>query len=657
MRSTGRRETLWIRGLLLAMATMLSSATQAENWRTVPPDELAMKSEPKAPGAQAVYLYRQIDRSDVDGREFTYVQIKILTEEGRKYADVELPFDNAKEYLKSIEARTIRPDGGIVPFDGKIYEKPIIKATGVKLLSKTFTLPDVEVGSVVEYRYTRAANDERYIYDSRWILSADLFTRQAKFTLAPSTLFSIFWNWPRGLPKGSTEPKKGHDRIQMEARDIPPFVREDFMPPEDEMKYRVNFVYISEFTPDKDTAKFWKQFGRRRFENVQQFADRERPMKEAVATIIAPGDDPETALRKIYRRTQELRNVALDSDQSEEARKRDKVQPAKDVAEVWRQGRGDGNEIAWLFLALVRAAGIPAQPVLVATRDRYFFSSKLADPTDLNSNIVAVTLNGAVLYLDPGMAYTPFGLLPWSETGVEGLKLDKDGGTWITVPVPRPTESTIQRKAALRLSENGTLEGKLTYTYTGLEAQERRWNEHNEDATDRKEFLENEVKRDVPSGINVTLTNQPEWKRSDVDLVAEFDFNVPGWAAPAGNRSLVATGVFSNAVKGIFARETREHPLYFSYPALEQDDITIALPPGWHIDSLPRGRSREYEQLGYTAYAEERDGALHLRRDLKRNILLMPVSGYPAVRDFYQLVQSGDEQQVVLSRVTPPGKH
>jgi hypothetical protein len=49
----------------------------------------------------------------------------------------------------------------------------------------------------------------------------------------------------------------------------------------------------------------------------------------------------------------------------------------------------------------------------------------------LNANVVLVKLNGKDLYFDPGAAFTPFGLLTWSETGTPGLRLDKDGGSWI----------------------------------------------------------------------------------------------------------------------------------------------------------------------------------------------------------------------------------
>jgi hypothetical protein len=114
-----------------------------------------MTSEPKAPGAPAIYLYRQVDRDDQANRERNYARIKILTEEGRKYADIEIPFLKEWGDIKAIQARTIRPDGTIVNFDGKVYEKMIVKAKGVKFLAKTLTLPDVQAGSIIEYRYTQ----------------------------------------------------------------------------------------------------------------------------------------------------------------------------------------------------------------------------------------------------------------------------------------------------------------------------------------------------------------------------------------------------------------------------------------------------------------------------------------------------------------------
>ena len=111
-----------------------------------------MTSEPKAPGAPAIILFREVDRDDseLSAHEDEYVRIKILTEEGRKYADVEIPYWKGQLKITKFHARTIKLDGSILNFDGKPFDKTIVKARGVKILAKTFTMPEVTVGSIIE---------------------------------------------------------------------------------------------------------------------------------------------------------------------------------------------------------------------------------------------------------------------------------------------------------------------------------------------------------------------------------------------------------------------------------------------------------------------------------------------------------------------------
>ncbi len=178
-----------IRGMFIALVfCACASPVRADDWLPISPEELKMSSEPHAPGAPAILLYKQVDRDDNGPYETHYARIKILTEEGRKFADIEIPFDKASESVRSIEARTIRPDGSIVKFDGTVYEKPIVQTRGVKRFAKTFTMPDVRVGSIIEYRY-RHSFEQGYVFNSNWVLSQDLFTKYAKFSLYPYRQF------------------------------------------------------------------------------------------------------------------------------------------------------------------------------------------------------------------------------------------------------------------------------------------------------------------------------------------------------------------------------------------------------------------------------------------------------------------------------------
>jgi hypothetical protein len=194
----------------------------------------------------------------------------------------------------------------------------------------------------------------------------------------------------------------------------------------------------------------------------------------------------------------------------------------------------------------------------------------------------------------------------------------------------------------------GGLEGKLTITFTGLEGMRRRLEERNEDAADRKKFLEDEAKEYIPVASEVELKNQPDWSNSSTPLVAEYDLKIPGWSAGAGRRVLLPVGIFSATEKHVFDHAERVFPIYFEFPFEKLDDVTIALPPGWQVSSVPPEEKQDGNAVGYSLKAEGDKQTLHLSRKLRIDILLLDPKYYSTLRGFYQIVRKSDEQQVVL---------
>ena len=628
---------------------------RADEWKPISPEELKMTSVAEAPGAPAVYLYRQVDRNDAGiqrGRgasEYDYSRIKILTEEGRKYATIEIPFVKERTNISGIHARTINPDGTVINFDGKIYDQVVEKTKGVKFLAKTFTMPNVQVGSIIEYHYSIDLEDY-FIFRSYWILSEELFTKRAEFTLKPYNHYpwNVQWSWPAGLPKGTEPPKEGPDHvIRMSTENVPAFVEEDHMPPPNELKYRVVFIYRDE-PFDNDVDKYWQQFGKKATGKIEGFVDKKRALDEAVAGIVAANDTPDVKLRKIYDRVQQIKNSSYLPAKSEEQRRRENIKENKDVEELWKHQYGSGWDLTWLFLGLVRSAGFEAYPCLVSGRSEYFFRKERVNGAELDANVVQVKVNGQDRYFDPGAAYTPFGLLPWVETGVIGLRLDKNGGTWIQTTLPTSEDAQVQRSAQLKLSNDGDLTGTVKVTYTGLEAQDRRIRQRNEDDTERKKNLEDEVKNLIPSGSEVELTNSPDWKNGNAPLVAEFTLRVPGWTSAAGRRAMLPTGLFSASERHMFEHANRVWPIYFRYAFRTADDISVALPEGWKVESAPKDLDRDAKAVQYKLQIENGDRNVRILRQLRSDVVMVDKQDYPTLRSFYQLVKTGDEQQIVL---------
>jgi transglutaminase-like putative cysteine protease len=639
---------------IILVAFLLSpQCASAIGFQPVSPDELKLTSEPKAPGATAIILFRQVDRDD-NGRtthEDDYFRIKILKEEGRKHADIEIPFIKEYEDVTNLHARTIRPDGTIAEFTGKAFDKTIVKSKDWKYLAKTFTLTDVQPGSIIEYYYTIDFNDQSRVFFSHWIVSNELFTKHAKFSLKPYTMFHqglrFRWNW-QGIAEG---PKQGADHIvRMEVNDIPAFETEKFMPPPNALKAHVDFIYSSDPVLESDTDRYWKRAGKQMHDKVESFAGKKKSaMEQAVSQIVSPSDSPEEEAQEIYARVQQLRNTTYEVRKTEEEKKREKEKDDSNVEDVWKRGYGNGVQLTWLYLALTRAAGLEAYGVMVSDRANYFFDPNLHDDRNLDSNVVLLHFKDKDVYCDPGAAYTPYGLLPWAEAGARGLKLDRDGGQWIDTKLPDSKVSQIARKATLNLiPETGAVEGKLIITYTGLEASTRRVEERNVDETAHKKFLENEVRELVPSAVEAELVNKPDWHSSSTPLIAEFDLKIPGWAEAAGRRVMLPVGLFSSPEKHVFDHAKRVHPIYFRYPSGRVDDVTIELPEGWRISSVPPANNEDQKIIAYSSKVENDKGVLHISRKFTTDVIFLDTKYYPALQDFYRMIRTSDEQQVVL---------
>lgn len=257
--------------MLLAVVLLPAATALADTFQKPTQQELSMTSLPGYPGAPAVVLFReQITRDDLHVIQH-YDRIKILTEEGKKYANVELGYVSTSsngqwngddKKLDDIAGRTIHPDGTIIPFTGKPYLKVIDKVKGASYQARVFSLPDVEVGSIIEYRYSTRYND--YSYESpSWYIQGELYLNSAHFAWYPTTHELIDYrqrpinsiSWFPILPKGATitrtqlpvasslsAPQQIYD---LTVKDVPPQVKEDHMPPIAAYSYRVLF----NFTP------------------------------------------------------------------------------------------------------------------------------------------------------------------------------------------------------------------------------------------------------------------------------------------------------------------------------------------------------------------------------------------------------------------------
>ena len=264
-----------------------------------------MTSDPVAPDAPAVYLFRQEISDDKLHMHSLYVRIKILTEKGKEYGDVEIPAYEGRTYtIRAVKGRTIHTDGTVIPFTGKPIEKLLLKQGNERVMTKVFSLPDVQVGSIIEYEYI-LAYDDNVASSPRWYIQQPLYVHKAHYHFVP-TEHELTSNSEHGhvvvglmytpvLPAG-VQVRSGVDGYDLAIENVPPMIDEEYMPPMESISYRVIFYYSGYHNLDD----FWKQEGKYWSKNVDRFAQPSGKLKAAVQQLSAPGDTEEQKLKKIY---------------------------------------------------------------------------------------------------------------------------------------------------------------------------------------------------------------------------------------------------------------------------------------------------------------------------------------------------------------------
>jgi len=646
-------------GRLLRVAVVMvwafAGVTQAATtpWRPVAAADLAMTSEPKAPNASAIVLYMDRNRDDSSRREDVYMQIKILTEDGRRHADVEITYDAKRESIRSIEARTIRRDGTIIPFAGEIFEKPIAAGSDGKVMTKTLALTDVEVGGVIEYRYTRYRRSG--LYSVRWMLGGNLFMRHAHYAFRGSQPFR--YGTPLGVPPNSSpieSAKRGY--LTMDIHDVPAFVSEEFSPPETAIRHHLSLIYAWDWDrPAKDPEKFWKRYVEEQRSSTASFLVFSSSLREDVLRIAPETDPPEMRLRKLYAACAGLRNRSYEPERSEEEWERDDEPEAGSAREVWKHKYGWSGQIDLLFMAMAREAGFEVAEVWTADRWEFFFSQLQMDPGPLETRLIEVKVAGKPLLLSPGTKFLPFGALAWTRTAQPALRIDSKSFSWITVEPLKPEQTRSAYKAHLALQPDGSLKGKLTMTQTGQEAVWRRNRENNEDAAHRRKFLEDDLIDDLGDAAVVRVIGEPDWQGTG-DFVVEFELTIPDRAIRAGNRLLLPLALFAAGKNNAFQKAERQFPIYIWYPYIAEEEMQIDLPAGWKLAELPEAEFIDVSKIAYSIRTFREDDpvpAVRVKRKLQMEMLLTPPDVYGSVRQFFESVRAGDEQHIIVERSGP----
>jgi hypothetical protein len=639
-------------------------------------EELSMKALPGFPGAAAVVLFRE----EVTNDDMHYVQhydrIKILTKEGEKYANVELPFVSAlyvddqhsgdQKSLGDIQGRTIHADGTIIPFTGKPYLKVMEKQAGMQVQEKVFTLPDVDVGSIIEYRYATRIADNMY-ESPDWYIQGELYLKAAHFVWYPTEkdlmnsreqmIHTITWFpiLPAGakverhdIPHSSTYTPGPVQYFDLHVQDVPPQVKEEYMPPIASYSYRVMFNFTAEHT----AAEWWKDEGKDWSKRVDSFANPNSDLKAAMQKVIAGASTQDEKLRKIYVAVMALDNTRYTRAHEEREDKAQGEGKVKTAADVLSRGRGSASQMAQLFVGMARAAGMPAYFMLVPDRSEELFTPLWLSFQQFDDLIAIVNVDGKDVFFDPGCRYCAYGHLAWEHTFVQGLRQVEKGTDFATTTGDDYKVNRTTRTANLNMNEKGELTGDIKLTFAGATAVRWRHAALTGDDESLKHGLRTHLESMVPKSMEVkvdTIDNLLDYEKPLV-----VDYQVRGTlGTPTGKRLIMPSDLFEAGSSAIFPDEKREQVVYFHYPQSTEDALRLNVPNGFSVEAVPDDAKLSPPNGEYYSFAVKGDAkGFTSRRIHVQNEIFVLQKDYGGLQKYYSQLESKDQESVVL-KVAP----
>jgi transglutaminase-like putative cysteine protease len=687
--------------LLLGAAAPLVSFGQ---FQAPSNEELKMTSDPKAPGAAAVYLYREETEDDPHSFCTVYARIKVLTEKGKEAGTVHVrlprvmafvaagnnssrsssgsenhfdapdmnhvgedqPYDTdsyaANIEVKALDARVVRPDGTVVPLTGSVAD--LVKVNK-DTKEATFTLPGVEVGSIIEYRYQ--VRYDRFQSAPQWQIQQPYFVHKAHYLYTPTGQFLPSDVSGSGISTSQLKdrhyeilndirtanilpPEKavGRDalgRYFLDLTDIPAIPQEAFAPPVGERIYQMNFYY----TYTVVEKEYWQKEMQFWIKDLNRYTAPSGAVQSAASEAVAAADTPLIKAKKLYALVQKIENTDLSREDSL-AVANDSV-PLGNVQTVLENKRGNGNQIAFLYLALARAAGLEVRAERIASRNHHIFTPSRLSTDQLDAVLIAMTLDGKQVLLDPGTKLAPFGTLHWAHSGAGGITMGSGGKVEnILTPLQLNTENTAVRVGTLAVTPEGTVSGTLKVGFTGQEALELRQLALRTDANAVKQLLEKRIAAEVPDGIVAHVDRIAGLDDPTRQLVAVVPVS-GSLAAHEVNRLTLPRLFFDTHETVPFPEDNaRTLPVDVHYPSQEQEQITYQFPAGFSLETAPQDTTFKWEENAvYQVKSKADAGSITSARVLGRGFTMLEAKDYEALRGFYEKVAAADQQKLVLT--------
>jgi hypothetical protein len=590
-----------------------------------------------------------------------FFRIKIYKKEGLKWGNFEIPYFVGYENLN--DDRIKFSDGVTYNLENNAVTKTKLKSEGTfkKDMNEfwnvaAITMPNVKVGSIIEFSYTLKTEDlgEFPIFNFQYeipVKHAEYFTEIPEFFIYKPLIVGV------GLVKSDAKVTSGHQNFDNEngqttnlsyqqisssyiSDNVPALFEEDDVDNID--NYRSALQHELERTrfpdvPEKNYTMTWDGVARTIFKDerfgkeleARQYFEQDLP---AVVRSSKTDTDKVLAILAHVKRT-----IKWDGKYGYNTK--------KGVKKAYLERTGNVAEVNFILISMLNHAGINANPVLISTVKNGI--PAFPNLRIFNYVLAAAQLDGKWVLLDATEKYTSIDILPARDLNWNGRLIRRDGSSEEIQLVPASQSRELVSMIA-NIDSQGKIDGKLRIQKTAQLAYEFREANAGQNKSDYIAKLENDlgdVKVDAYVCDNCEDVSKP--------VIETCNFASDNHVEVIGDKMFINPLLFFTQNRNPFLQENRKLPVYYGYPQQYKYNITYEIPEGYAIESLPKGLSLSTgENVGQFVFNIAANGnKIQITINKEINLALISASFYENLQAFYKQMIGKQQDKIVLKKI------
>jgi hypothetical protein len=648
--------------LLLCIAFLtLTAPAQEVKFGKVTKEELLEKSHPLEPDAKAAVLYKdQKVRFDYNASTgwtlvtTVFQRIKIYQKTGFDWATTLVPLyigSSETERISGVKGVTFNYENNQITED-KLKKESIFEEKVNKYRKKaSITHPNVKEGSVLDLEYQVFSPFFTSIDELKY--QFDIPVNQINTVVSIPEYFMFkqhFKGFYRVKFDQHTENQTlfiDGDRLSyletiynISGQQIPSMQDESYVSNIDNYRTSVKFELNGTRFPGNPYKMYnqtWEDVAKTiyKYDSFGEQLDKQSYFKDDLAQLITNEMSPEEKAARIFAFVQN--KMAWNNYYGSTCN--------DGVIKAYKENTGNVAEINLMLTAMLRAAGLDANPVLVSTRS----NGIPLFPTIEGFDYVVSTVNidGNTILFDATEKETIPNLLPIRALNWNGTLVRKDG-TYSTIDLSpnRPSNKSILMNASL--DEKGGINGKLQIYQTDYVAYLYRRNLKSKEKEAYLESLENKY-----NGIEISDYQTKDAENPTKPVTETFAFQKEDQCEIIDGKIYFSPLFFFATNENPFKMETREYPIDFAFPISESYRFNISLPEGLQVESLPENVLYKLpDNLGELRFSLAVTGnMLQVNVVEKINSAVISPINYLDIKEFYNQLVQKETEKVVLTKI------